>query len=60
LAKFVQILVKVIKSLANLIRYGQNQNLASLKHSISFGYGHIWPRFYTKILIKGHKKLAFH
>jgi len=38
-----KISVKVIKILENLIRFGQNQNLASSKkHSISYGYGSRW------------------
>jgi len=33
-----EIWAKVIKIVANLIRFGQNRNLASQKHQISYGY----------------------
>jgi len=36
-AKFGQIWTKVIKIWAYLIRFGQNQNLVSPKHEISYG-----------------------
>jgi len=44
-----------------VIRFGQNQNLASLKHSISYGYGYkIYSFIRVRIIVLTFRKLPKH